>query len=242
MWKCLLFVFSKLLNIVGKLWLEANSLRNSLDVFPSNEGTISTRIFVIFAVSSSTHESYLLQGQQVISDYLLQERMWLWINASNLASETLLAWFLWAPVMADKSPIFPSLSDGKLLHWRLMTSCRSRFCVSAPFTPWDAIFERESWGRWFPSNYYPNGYFQTCTVWKFHPVSIQQMRGYKLSHMSSQTTTGCRGFFAPIFTVVAIIGPIAKKSPKKRYVSKFMMMGQLAKLAVFSLLSENSPF
>ena len=62
--------------------------------------------------------------------------------------------------------------------------------------------------------YYPNGYFQTCTVWKFHPVSIQQMRGYKLSHMSSQTTTGCRGFFAPIFTVVAIIGPVAKKSPK----------------------------
>ena len=151
--KILIICVFKLLNIVGKLWLEANSLRNSLDVFPSNEGTISTRIFVIFAVSSSTHESYLLQGQLVISDYLLQERMWLWINASNLASETLLAWFLWAPVMADKSPIFPSLSDGKLLHWRLMTSCRSRFCVSAPFTPWDAIFERESWGRWFPSNY-----------------------------------------------------------------------------------------
>ena len=37
----------------------------------------------------------------------------------------------------------------------------------------------------FPSN--SNGYFQTCTVWKFHPVSllsIQQMRGYKLVHMS----------------------------------------------------------
>ena len=90
--------------------------------------------------------------------------------------------------------------------------------------------------------YYPNGYFQTCTVWKFHPVSIQQMRGYKLSHMSSQTTTSCRGFFAPIFTVVAIIGPVAKKSPKKRYVSNFMMMGQLAGLPVFSLLSDNSSF
>ena len=82
--------------------------------------------------------------------------------------------------------------------------------------------------------YYPNGYFQTCTVWKFHPVSIQQMRGYKLSHMSSapplyvppllrtQTTTGRRGFFAPIFTI----------SPKNEICHTFMMMGQLAKLPI----------
>ena len=46
-------------------------------------------------------------------------------------------WFLWAPVMeygvADKSPIFPSLSDGKLLHWRLMTSCRAILRVCSLF-------------------------------------------------------------------------------------------------------------
>ena len=75
--------------------------------------------------------------------------------------------------------------------------------------------------------YYPNGYFQTCTVWKFHPVSIQQMRGYKLSHMSSQTTTGCRGFFAPIFTSRS--SSRRKKSPPKNGICHtFMMMGQLA--------------
>ena len=35
--------------------------------------------------------------------------------------------------MADKSPIFPSLSDGKLLHWRLMTSCRAILRVCSLF-------------------------------------------------------------------------------------------------------------
>ena len=35
--------------------------------------------------------------------------------------------------VADKSPIFPSLSDGKLLHWRLMTSCRAILRVCSLF-------------------------------------------------------------------------------------------------------------
>ena len=88
-----------LLNIVGKLLLQANSLRNSLHVFLSHEGTISTQIFVIFAVSFTTiHESYLWQGQLVLIIFLFitlqQKWKWLfwknmtWINESNLASET----------------------------------------------------------------------------------------------------------------------------------------------------------
>ena len=85
-------------------------------------------------------------------------------------------WFLWAPVMeygvADKSPIFPSLSDGKLLHWRLMTSCRAILRVCSLF----ASFHRccRCYGMRFlrgrvevvdslaTTPYYPSGYFQTC--------------------------------------------------------------------------------
>ena len=153
-------------------------------------------------------------------------------------------WFLWAPVMeygvADKSPIFPSLSDGKLLHWRLMTSCVSSnsACLLAVrlLSPllsmlWDAIFERESWGRWFPSNYYPNGYFQTCTVWKFHPVSIQQMRGYKLSRTCPPRQQRAVGAFSRPFSR-RHQSSRGRRAPKKRYLPHFYDDGSIGSMSL----------
>ena len=100
--------------------------------------------------------------------------------------------FVWWETVALEADDLVSSNSACLLAVRLLSPLLSML--------WDAIFERESWGRWFPSNYYPNGYFQTCTVWKFHPVSIQQMRGYKLSRTCPPRQQRAVGAFSRPFS------------------------------------------
>ena len=81
----------------------------------------------------------------------------------------------------------------------------------------------------FPSN--SNGYFQTCTVWKFHPVSIQQMRGYKLSRTCPPRQQRAVGAFSRPFSR-RHQSTRGRRAPKKRYLPHFYDDGSIGSMSL----------
>ena len=148
-------------------------------------------------------------------------------------------WFLWAPVMeygvADKSPIFPSLSDGKLLHWRLMTSCRAILRVCSLFASFhrccrcygmrflrgrvEVVDSLATTTRMVISRHVQSGNFTPSLFNKCVVIN-------SLAHVLPDNN-GLSGLFRAHFHV-AIRVVEEEEPPKNGICHTFMMMGQLA--------------